>query len=276
MNYPSVHRPTQPGPHSIGATYSAPPRSGGTFSGGQHSAPHYANGQYSASHHSGPHFPGPPPPHQWPSPARHSYDYSVPPAGLGPGVPPLFPARPNARYPAAPPRPPARRKSRLGLVIGLVIWLIVVAGLAAAAVFLTRPAEPVRVPTSGTTDQPGTLSVFELQAGDCYRTAQAPPPPGQAQSISVVQAVQCGAAHTNQVISKITYSPAEYATGVPPAKADADCSAEFQAKLDSTAFSDPTLKPGRLTPADTPTWARTPVVACVVFSDQPISRSLLR
>ena len=92
----------------------------------------------------------------------------------------------------------------------------------------------------------------------------------------MVEAVQCTAPHTNQVIGKISYSPTEFAAGVPAAKADADCSGEFQAKLDPAAFSDPTLKPGRLTPADPATWARTPVVACVVFSDSPISRSLLR
>ncbi len=78
------------------------------------------------------------------------------------------------------------------------------------------------------------------------------------------------------MIGRIAYSPTEYTAGVPDPKADADCTAEFQAKLDPAAFTDPTLKPGRLAPADPETWARTPVVACVVFSDSPISRSLLR
>jgi hypothetical protein len=193
--------------------------------------------------------------------------------GPYPGSPAGFPARPNSRYPAPPPTAPKPpRKRRPALLIGLAV----VGGLAAAAVVLGQGPEPVRVPDTGAIQQPGTLSVFELQAGDCYNSTQAPPPPGQSQPISVVEAVQCTAPHTNQVIGRISYSPTEFTAGVPAEKADADCSGEFQAKLDPAAFSDPTLKPGRLNPADAATWARTPVVACVVFSDQPISRSLLR
>jgi hypothetical protein len=192
--------------------------------------------------------------------------------GPYPGPPAGYPARPIARYPAPPPTAPKPRKRWLAVVVGLAV----VAGLAAAAVVLGQGPAPVRVPDTGTVQQPGTLSVFELQAGDCYNSTQTPPPPGQSQPISVVEAVQCTAPHTNQVIGKISYSPTEFTAGVPAEKADADCSGEFQAKLDPAAFSDPTLKPGRLNPADAATWARTPVVACVVFSDQPISRSLLR
>ena len=137
-------------------------------------------------------------------------------------------------------------------------------------------SDPGRAPDTGSIAQPSTLVVFELQAGDCYRSTQAPPPPGRSQPISVVEAVPCSAPHTNQVIGKITYSATEFPAGVPAAKADAACSTEFQAALDPAAYADPTLKPGRLTPADVATWTATPVVACVVFSDDPISRSLLR
>ena len=262
MNHPRVSQPNPTGqPH------------GAPFSTQHPSAPHFA-------HNAGNYRPGAPN-QPWAANSGPAPQYPPQfPTGPGyPGRPPFpgpsagFPARPVARYPAPPPiAPKPPRKRRLALVVGLAV----VAALAAAAVVLSMGSAPARVPGTGAIQQPATLSVFELQAGDCYNSKQTPPPPGQSQPISVVEAVQCTAPHTNQVIGKVTYSPSEFTAGVPADRADADCSGEFQTKLDPAAFSDPTLKPGRLNPADAATWARTPVVACVVFSDQPISRSLLR
>jgi hypothetical protein len=265
------------GQHLSGQHYSGP-----HFSGQHNSVQHNPEQQnwgqpYPGQQHSGQQQPGQQhwqPNSAWPPPAAaQGRPAGRFPAQPGHPAPPGFPARPDARH-SPPPTPAARppRKRRLALVVGL----LVVAGLAAAAVVLGAAAQPERVPDTGAIAQPGTLSVFELQPGDCYNTTQAPPPPGQSQPISVVEAVQCTAPHTNQVVAKITYSTTEYTAGVPEAKTDADCTGEFQAKLDPAAFSDPTLKPGRLSPADPATWSRTPVVACVVFSDNPISRSLLR
>ena len=275
MTQPRTYRPTQPGPQGVsfpsGQQYSWPQNSGPQHPGQQNPAQQHPAQQHPAQQFPTQQYPG----QQFPAQPHPVAQYAagrppVPGAGL---APPAFPARPDARY-SAPPAQPARRPRRRRLAI--VAGLLVVAGLAAAAVVIGAATQPVRVPDTGAIEAPGTLSVFELQAGDCYNTTQAPPVPGQSQPISVVQAVQCTAAHTNQVVGKITYSTTEYATGVPEAKSDADCTSEFQAKLDPAAFTDPTLKPGRLTPADPATWSRTPVVACVVFSDNPISRSLLR
>jgi hypothetical protein len=286
-----VHRPNQPhnGSAPYGQPYPVQPYSArpipGAFSGRNHSSeyrvqPQPQFPQQPVSSHAvanyatqpdrgrpavGPQQLGPAAPAAAPGSSRRAFQ---------PGPPHGFPARPEARYTAPPPRPTRpRRKRRLALVVGL----LVVAGLAAAGVVLSRTsAEPAGVPATGADRQPATLSVFQLQAGDCYNTAQAAPPPGQSQPVSVVEAVLCTAPHSHQVIGKISYPVAEFPTVVPEAKAEADCNGEFQAKLDPAAFSDPTLKPGRLTPADAATWTRTPVVACVVFSDSPISRSLLR
>jgi hypothetical protein len=251
--------------------YSWPQNSGPQYPGQQNSGHQNPAQQYPAQQYPTQQYPGQQFPVQ-PHPVAQYAAGRPPVAGTG-FAPPAFPARPDARYSAPPAQPaPRPRRRRLAIVVGL----LVVAGLAAAAVVIGAAAQPVRVPDTGAIAAPGTLSVFELQAGDCYNTTQTPPAPGQSQPISVVQAVQCTAAHTSQVVGKITYSTTEYATGVPEAKSDADCTGEFQAKLDPSAFTDPTLKPGRLTPADPATWSRTPVVACVVFSDNPISRSLLR
>ena len=180
--------------------------------------------------------------------------------------------------PRPPPSPQPRRprRRRRVLLVIVILFLLVVAGLVIAGAAIGRAPEPVRVADTGAVAQPGTLSVFELQPGDCYNTTLAPPPPGQTQPISSVEAVACTAPHTDQVIAKVAYSGAEAVAGVPDAKADADCNTQFQAKLDPAAFTDPALKPGRLAPADAATWARKPVIACVVFSANPLTRSLLR
>ncbi len=248
MSQPLHPQPTNPGQPSYGATYS--------------------DQQYPGQPYPGQPYPGGPNPgepfsgHQ-PYPGQSRTD-QLP-----------YPTRPDSRYPAPPPsQAAAPRPRKRRLVLKLV--LLAIAGLVIAAVLVGRQPEPVRVPDSGAIAQPGTLSVFDLQPGDCYNTTQAPPPPGETQPISSVEAVACTVPHTDQVIAKISYSPAEAASGVPDTKADADCNNEFQAKLDPNAFGDPTLAPGRLFPADAATWASKPVVACIVFSDAPITRSLLR
>jgi hypothetical protein len=215
-------------------------------------------------------YPGPGQPGgPYPGPAaggRTPGPYPSPPAGP--------PARPHARYPAPPPAPPARpRRGRRALLV-FVLLVVALFGVAAVAV-ATRP-EPVRVADTGAIEQPGTLSVFELQPGDCYNPREAPPPPGQTQPISFVEAVACTSPHSSQVVTKIPYGLGDTRESVLGGRADADCSREFQAKLDPSAFTDPTLKPGRLAPADDPTWLRNRAVACVVFSETPISRTLLR
>jgi len=231
-----------------------------------HGQPHPGHG------YPGQPFPGQPQPPQ-PYPGQ---PYSGQPRPGRPAAEPAlpFPARPEWRYsgpPAPPPAPPRKRRLALKLFLLSVVALIVGAGY-----LVTRPPVSEPVPDTPAVPEPSTLSVFDLQPGDCYNTMQAPPQPGQSQPISYVETVPCTQPHTDQVIAKISYSPSEATGGVPTSRADADCNTEFAAKLEPAAFDDPTLKPGRLAPADAATWARTPVVACVVFSDNPITRTLLR
>lgn len=247
----------------------------------QHPGPpqHPGGAGYPGPHQGGPPYPGAPSPaghHPYPPP--QSYPPQPYPGASYPDQRAPFPARPQARYSAPPPspQPPRPRRRRRALLVIVILFLLMVAGLVIAGTVIDRAPEPVRVADTGAVAQPGTLSVFELQPGDCYNTTMAPPPPGQTQPISSVEAVACTAPHTDQVIAKVSYSGAEALAGVPDAKADEDCNTQFQAKLDPAAFTDATLKPGRLAPADAATWARKPVIACVVFSDNPLTRSLLR
>lgn len=184
--------------------------------------------------------------------------------------PPPHPAA-GDRYsgdPAPPPAPP--RKRRLGLKIALVV----VAGLVVAAVFTNRG--PERVPETGTVAEPGRLSVFDLQPGDCYNTREAPPTIGVSQAISYVEAVPCTSAHSDQVIAKVTYGATDTRAAVLDGRASADCDAQFQDKLDPSVAGDPTLERGQLVPSTDATWDRNRGIACVVFSQNPITRSLLR
>lgn len=175
---------------------------------------------------------------------------------------------PHSGDPAPPPAPP--RKRRLGLKIALVV----VAGLVAAALFTDR--EPERVPETGTVAKPSTLSVFDLRPGDCYNTREAPPTIGVSQAISFVEAVPCTVAHSDQVIAKVTYGATDTRAAVLDGRAGADCDAQFQDKLDPSVAGDPTLQAGQLVPSNDDTWNRNRVIACVVFSQNPITRSLLR
>ena len=192
---------------------------------------------------------------------------------------PSPPPRPRIGQPfpgqAPPPVPPARPRRKRRLALKLL--LLAVVGLVAAVVLTSpRQPEPVRAPDTGTVAQPGTLSVFDLRPGDCYSTKEAPPAPGRSQPISYVEAVACTSPHTNQVVAIASYSPVDSRADVLAGRADSDCNAQFQAKLDPGVAGDPTLKPGRIAPADDATWARKPLVSCVVYSDGPISRSLVR
>lgn len=195
---------------------------------------------------------------------------------------PSPPPRPQVGAPfpgqVPPPAPPARPRRRRRLALTLVLLAVVgLVGLVAVVVLTYHgQPEPVRVPDTGTIARPGTLSVFDLRPGDCYSTKEAPPEPGRSRPISYVEAVECTSPHTNQVIATASYSPVESRSAVLAGRADSDCDARFQAKLDPTVAADPTLKPGRIAPADDATWARKPLVSCVVHSDARITRSLIR
>lgn len=182
------------------------------------------------------------------------------------------PYYPPAGYPPPPPQPQPqpRRKRRWFLKTVLVILaLVVILGVIAVA---TR--QPTRAPVTGDVKEAGTLSAFDLQEGDCYNTEEKPPAPGTSQPISSVEAVPCTSPHTDQVIAKISYVGENY-YDVVGSKANDDCDAQYQQKLDPEVFDDPTLSRGTLAPADVLSWGKNSAVACIVFSSAPISRSLL-
>lgn len=202
-----------------------------------------------------------------------------------PQYPPPYPGHPYPGHPypggpipPAPPPPP--RKRRLWLKVGLGVLV----ALVAVSIFSNRG--PVRAPDSvgtgatgapaaGEVQEAGSLSVFDLQPGDCYNTREEPPAPGSSQSISVVEAVPCTSPHTDQVIAKVTYAETDSLTDVLGGRADTDCNAQFEALVDPAALEDPSLLPGRLVPSNADTWSRNRVIACVIFSETPITRSLL-
>ncbi|MHA6781653.1 hypothetical protein ACVGOW_11740 [Pseudonocardia saturnea] len=197
-----------------------------------------------------------------------------------PQHPPQYPGHSYPGGPVPPVPPPPRRKRRTWLKVGLVV----LAGLIAFSIFGNRG--PVRAPDTGGTgvtgapaagevQEAGSLSVFDLQPGDCYNTREDPPLPNTSQPISVVEAVPCTSPHTDQVIAKVTYDETDSLADVLAGQADTDCNAQFEALVDPAALEDPSLLPGRLVPSNADTWSRNRVIACVIFSENPITRSLL-
>lgn len=239
---------------------------------------------------------GPPPP-PWPPhprapyPAGPAFPQAPPaaPSSGAPGFPPApFPGAdgfPPPAFPAADGFPPAgppppggpgatppvrsrRGKGAIGcaiVVLGLLV-LLVVAALAVGG------AE--RAPETGTISEAGVLSVTDLREGDCYNTRVAPPAPGTTAPISTVEAVPCTSPHTGQVIARLAYPSTDPFEGV-AAKGTEQCAVQFADKLDASVLTDPAFQAGYIAPADAASWTRTPVVACIVFTEQPVTRSLL-
>lgn len=192
---------------------------------------------------------------------------------------------PPGSYPGAPPVPPPAppRRRRRGRLL-LVLVLVVIVGLVLAALISGRPTRAPAAaadPSGSATAQPGAivekgrLSAVDLREGDCYNTFQAPPPPGESQAISSVEAVPCTSPHTDQVIAKIVYGPT-----VPFAEVEAksgDCLAKFKAALPRSVLADrDRYHLGTIAPANARSWQQNPVVACTVSTDRPTSTTLLR
>jgi hypothetical protein len=181
--------------------------------------------------------------------------------------------------------PPTRRKTSatrkaLRILLGLVfvpLGLITAIGIAAAVFAGPKPVRaPAVVPESGVITQPGTLSALDLQPGDCYNTKLPPVKPGETQMIATVEAVPCTQPHTDQVVTTITYSAADPFPGTSTARAEQDCSAAFEQKLDPAAFNQESLSMATLSPPNESEWRRSPVVACTLQSNEPVDRSFVR
>jgi hypothetical protein len=158
-----------------------------------------------------------------------------------------------------PPAQPKRRRLRTVLIVlGIGIVILVIAGI------VGRGSAPTRNAVDGKTEKPGSLSVIDLQPGDCYNAKELPPAPGTTQPISTVEVVPCTTPHTTQVVEKITYKATDSYTDVRATRASADCNAAFQAALPQTVLADPAFTMGLITPRDQITWMRHPVVACTV------------
>jgi hypothetical protein len=170
----------------------------------------------------------------------------------------------------------------LGIVTVVIVGLVVVGALIrrqptrATAPAVANPYASATA-AAGAIVEKGQLSAVDLQEGDCYNTHKAPPPPGESQPISTVEAVPCTTPHTNQVISKILYGPADsYADiGTDGARAR-DCVSTFKAKLPRAVLASPnTYQLGRIVPANAQTWERNRAVACTVVTKDPTSKTLL-
>lgn len=178
--------------------------------------------------------------------------------------PPAYPHHaPHGRpVPPPPPRPPSRPKRTLRKVLLTLLGLAIL--LVAAAMVFGRGTAPTRNATDGKTEQPGTLSVLDLQVGDCYNSKELPPAPGSSQPVSTVEVVPCTAAHTEQVIDKISYKATDDFADVRGTRSSADCEKAFVAKLPRSVLEDRQFQLGRISPSDQVTWFRHPVIACVV------------
>ena len=181
---------------------------------------------------------------------------------------------------------PPRRRRRGLRVLGIVAAVII--GLMVVGAFISK--EPTRAPataianpsagataTAGAIVEKGQLSAVDLQEGDCYNTQMAPPPPGESQPISTVEAVPCTTPHANQVIAKILYGPTVSYTDIRDGGARADdCLPKFKAKLPRAVLTNPdTYHLGSILPADAQSWEQNPAVACTVATTNPTSNTLL-
>jgi len=170
----------------------------------------------------------------------------------------------------------------LGIITAVFVGLVVVgASLSngptrAPATAIANPSDSATA-TAGAIVENGQLSAVDLQEGDCYTTQQAPPPPGQSQPISTVEAVPCTTPHTNQVIAKILYGPTVSYTDIGDGGARADdCLPKFKAKLPRAVLTNPdSYHLGSILPADAQSWEQNRAVACTVATTNPTSNTLL-
>jgi len=207
-------------------------------------------------------------------------------AGAPTAVQPGFGPTQHFGYAVPPPPPqappPAQRKRRpvlttLGVVFG---------GLLAWGIFGDH--EPDRYPsTTPTTSAPtstpqtgfseaGAVSVFDLQAGDCYNTEVRPPTDGFTTPISTVDAVPCTSPHTHQVVAKIAYQSSDNYVDVRDKRVHTDCAVALAEKVEKKILADDTYGQMFLLPADITAWKQWPAAACVVTTEQPTTGSLLK
>jgi hypothetical protein len=133
---------------------------------------------------------------------------------------------------------------------------------------------PTSTPQTGFSEA-GTVSVFDLQAGDCYNSESLPPTEGSLRPISTVDAVPCTSPHTHQVVAKIAYQPSENYVDVRDKRVHTDCAVALAEKVDKKVLADDTYGQMFLIPADSTAWKRWPAAACVVSTEQPTTGSLL-
>jgi hypothetical protein len=220
---------------------------------------------------------GPPPPGQE---AGTGYAGGAP--GAHPGGPPLPDGSPGHGGAPVPPRRRRRGLRVLGIVTAVFVGLVVVGAsisnrpTRAPSTGLANPSASATA-TAGAIVEKGQLSAVDLQEGDCYNTQKAPPPPGESQPISTVEAVPCATPHTNQVIAKILYGPTVSYADIGDGGARAgDCLSKFKAKLSRAVLTNPdTYQLGSILPADTQSWERNRAVACTVATTNPTSKTLL-
>lgn len=225
-------------------------------------------GQQRPTYPTGPYDPAgagyPPPPSYAPPMVPHQRQPG-PPYGPQPGFGQPPPAVPPLRR-----RKGSKARTAVLIVVIPLVLFVALAGLGALIGPKRAPAgtPQANAPQPGSIVEAGTLSASFLEPGDCFSTKQAPPQPGAVQPVSTVEAVPCTSPHTSQIVSDYD------------GNGSAGCEAVFQKKLVSSAFGDKSISFGHLeftssssggTPIKTVTGG-----SCVVFSQQPITRSLLK
>jgi len=134
-------------------------------------------------------YPGPPSGGAYPPGPADGYPPSPPPGGGYPSAPP-----PPGGFPSGPPPSGGRRGRGRGLIIGLVIaGVVVVAAIAAIAIFVPEDAERDE---SGEIVEGGEVSVFDLSEGDCWNNV-----PDEGQETETVDAVPCTEPHESEVFA---------------------------------------------------------------------------
>jgi hypothetical protein len=140
---------------------------------------------------------------------------------------------------------------------------------------LQGSASPSGTPQGGEIVEAGTLSPADLQPGDCF-TIRVVERPGYPRGFDTVEAVPCSTPHEDQLVEKVNYAPTDNRNDVVANRANRDCDAAYKKKLTAKTLRDPSISKQVIYPATDEAWTASPVVACTVHTETPITRSLLK
>ena len=180
---------------------------------------------------------------------------------------------PPPPIPAIPPTGrPRRKKLRLVLIIvgallgSLVGYSLVTQGARTGGAVPSTSERPTATLAPGEIQ---SLSVLDLQDGDCYIQKELPPPDGSTLPISSVELTACTTQHNAQVIAKLPYKAADNFKEIRETQAGPDCGKQYRLKVQPTILADSAYQSVILSPRDQDSWNRQPFVACVLVTETP-------